>query len=177
MNRVLVSLALACAVSPCFAVKARVDFDRGRDFSRYKTYRWVQLPDAELPDRLMQSRIVTFVEEALSARGLKRVETGGDLLVGYETKVREEQQYFTFSDGFGPGWGWGWGGGGWGSSFSTTTVQTIPIGTLVIEITDAHQNQLVFRGTSTATISSRPERNTRRFQRGVCEIFGKFPRT
>jgi hypothetical protein len=128
----------------------------------------------------MQARIVKFVEEALSARGLKRVETGGDLLVGYETRVREEQQYLTFTDGWGPGWGWGngWGGGwggGWGSSFSTTTVQTIPIGTLVIELKDAHQNRLVFRGTSTSTISSRPERNTKKFQKGVNEIFGRFP--
>jgi hypothetical protein len=174
VNRVLVSLALACAVSPCFAVKARVDFDHGRDFSHYKTYRWVQLPDAELPDQLMQARIARFVEEALSARGLRRVETGGDLLVGYETKVREEQQFYTFTDGFGTGGGWCW-GGGWGSSFSTTTVQTIPIGTLVIQILDARQNRLVFRGASTTTISSKPERNTKKFQKGVNEIFEKFP--
>jgi hypothetical protein len=40
---------------------------------------------------------------------------------------------------------------------------------------DANQKRLVFEGTSTQTISSRPERNTRRLTRAVNEIFEKYP--
>jgi hypothetical protein len=40
---------------------------------------------------------------------------------------------------------------------------------------DANQKKLVFQGTSTQTISSRPERNSRKLAKAVNEIFEKYP--
>jgi Domain of unknown function (DUF4136) len=192
MSKIMVFLAVASAVSPGVAQRVRVDYDHGCNFARYKTYRWVELqwatsPDVPFPNQLMQERIVAFVEEALAARQFTRVETGGDLLVGYAMKVRAEPQFTTFTDAAGPGWGWGgwgwagsgccgWGwGGGWGSAFSTTTMQDIWTGTLVVNVMDARQKQLVFQGVSTDTISSKAEKNTKRLQKGINEIFEKYP--
>ncbi len=192
MSRIMVLLVLASTGSPGIAQKVRVDYDHGCNFSRYKTYRWVEVqraqsPDVQFPNQLMQERIVGFVEEALAAKQFTRVETGGDLLVGYAMKVSAEPQFTTFTDATGPGWGWGgwsgygpgccgWGwGGGWGSAFSTTTIQTTWLGTLTVSMTDALQRQLVFQGVSTDTISSKAEKNTKRLQKGICEIFEKYP--
>ena len=192
MSRIMVLLVLASTGSPGVAQKVRVDYDHGCNFSRYKTYRWVDTqkapsPDVRFPNQLMQERIVGFVEEALAAKQFARVETGGDLLVGYAMKVSAEPQFTTFTDSTGPGWGWGgWGGygpgccgwgwvGGWSSAFSTTTMQTIWMGTLVVSMTDARQRQLVFQGVSTDTISSKAEKNTKRLQKGICEMFEKYP--
>ncbi len=177
MNRIMVLLALACAVSPAGAHRVRIDYDRGGNFSQYKTYSWVQpavsKPPGDLfPNQLMQRRIVSFIEEALAARHLTRVETGGDMLVSYGVDVSEQQQFTTFTDGVGPGWGWGWYGG---SAISTTVPQVIFTGTLVVNITDARKKHLVFQGVSSQTISSRAERNTRRLAKAVNEIFEKYP--
>jgi hypothetical protein len=171
MKRIIPLLVLACAVFPAGAQKARIDFDHGRHFSRYKSYSWVQAPDGQSPDalfpnQLMRERIAGFIEEALAAKGLKRVESGGDLLVSYQVKVTEEPMYTTI----GNGWGWGW-----GSGISTTTTDMIYQGTLVVDMSDAHQKQLVFQGKSTQTISSRPAKNTRRLAKAVNEIFEKYP--
>jgi hypothetical protein len=169
MHRIMVLLALGCVLSPGIAQRVRIDFDHGSSFSRYKTYRWVQLPaapatDAEFPNQLMHERIVKFVEEALAAKGLKRVDKGGDLLVGYQMNVSAQQQFTTV----GSGWGWG-------SDFATTTEQTLLTGILVVSMTDSRQNQLVFQGISSGPISSRPQRNTKRLRRGVNKIFEKYP--
>src|SRR5215470_17702016 len=118
MKQVISLVALACIVSPAIGQKAHVDFDRACDFSRYQTYRWVASPNEQPLNQLMQERVVGFVEEALSARRLKRVPSGGDLLISYHVKVTEQPQFVTYTDAFGPGWGWGWGG----SSISTTYV-------------------------------------------------------
>ena len=191
MNRIMVLLALASVASPGVAQKVRVDYDHGCHFSRYKTYHWVDLqraqsPDVQFPNQLMQERIVGFVEEALAAKQFTRVETGADLLVGYVMNVSAEPQFTTFTDAAGPVWGWGgWDGvgpsccgrgwGGWGSAFSTTMTQAIWTGRLVVSMTDARQKQLVFQGVSTDTISSKAEKNTKRLQKGICEIFEKYP--
>jgi hypothetical protein len=188
MSRIMVLLLLASTGSPGVAQSVRVDYDHGRNLFRYKTYRWVdaqkvQSPDVRFPNQLMQERIVGFVEEALAAKQFTRVETGGDLLVGYVMKVSAEPQFTTFSDATGPGWGWGaWSGygpaccgWGWGSAFSTTTTRTIGVGTLVVSMTDERRMQLVFQGVSTDTISSKAEKNTKRLQKGIREIFEKYP--
>jgi len=48
-------------------------------------------------------------------------------------------------------------------------------GTLVVNMTDSRQRQLVFQGTSTDSLSSRAEKNTRRLQRGICKMFAWYP--
>lgn len=189
MSRTMMLLALASAVSAAVAQQVRVDYEHGCDYSHYKTYRWVGLQrapssDAQFPNQLMQQRIVSFVEEALTAKRFTRVETGGDLLVSYDLQVTAAPQLTTFTNASGPfpawdGWGWGgWGGLGccsWGSGFSTTTVQTFWKGTLVVSLTDSHQKQLIFQGVSTDMISSRAVKNTKRFRKGINEIFEKYP--
>jgi hypothetical protein len=190
MSRTMMLLALASAVSPGVAQKVRVDYDHGCDYSHYKTYRWVgsqtASSDGQFPNQLMQQRIVRFVEEALAAKRFTRVETGGDILVNYDLKVTAEPQLTTFTNAAGPvggwdGWGWGaWGWGGlgccgWGSGFSTTTAQTFWKGTLVISLTDSHHKQLIFQGVSTDMISSRAGKNTKRLQKGIQEMFEKYP--
>jgi hypothetical protein len=164
---------LACAVVPGLAQKIRIDYDHKCDFSRYKTYSWAPLPETPYPNQLMHDRIVGMVEEALAAKRLTRVNQGGDIIVEYQVNVTEQPQFTTFTDGFGPGWGGGW--DGWGSSISTTTTQTILMGTLVVNMTDSRKRQLIFQGTSTDTVSSRPAKNTKRFKKGVEEMFEKYP--
>jgi hypothetical protein len=187
MSRTMMLLALVSAVSTGVAQKVRVDYDHKCDYSHYKTYRWVGLQrasssDVQFPNQLMQQRIVSFVEQALAAKRFTRVETGADLLVSYDLNVTPEPQLTTFTDVAGPlgGWGgWGWGGWGvccgWGSGFSTTTAQTYWSGTLVVSLTDSHQKQLIFQGVSTDMISSRARKNTKRFQKGIEEMFEKYP--
>jgi len=169
MNRIALLLALACTGSPGVAQKVRADYDHGIAFSRYRTYQWIALPGAQpangqFPNQLMQERIVRFIEEAMAAKGLKRVEVGGDVLIGYQMNVTEQQQFTTV----GSGWGWG-------SEFSTTTTETTFTGTLVIDIMDPRQKQLVFQGVSIATISSRPQKNTKKLRKAINEIFEKYP--
>lgn len=178
MNRIMLLGALTAISS--FAHVVRVDFDHATHFSSYKTYSWVAGPgnesaNAVFPNRLMEQRIVSFVDAALACRGLKRVATGGDLQVSYHMIVTEQPQFVTFTDGPGPGWGWGWGWSGWGGGYSTTTVQTFYEGTLVVDIADAKRNKLVFQGTSTQAVSSRANKNTEKLAKAVNKIMASYP--
>ena len=178
MNRITVLGALLIAASSGFAHKVRVDFNHATQFSCYKTYSWAPAPRApsvpgQFPSPILDQRITSYIEEALAARGLKRVNHGGDLQINYGVVVTEQPQLITYGDGFGPGWGWGaW---GWGSGFATTAVVTYYEGTLVIDMMDSRRNQMVFQGTSTQSISSRPEKNNKKLAKAVNEVFEKYP--
>ncbi len=170
MKRLVLVFAFACAVWPASAQKAHVDFDHACDFSHYRTYRWAGLPELDSLNQLMQERVMGFVEEALAAKHLRRVETGGDLLVSMRMNVREQQVLTTFTDTTGFAWDFGW-----GSAVSTTSAQLIQVGTLTIDVVDSHQKQLVFEGVSTASISSKPAHNTKKLAKAVNGIFERYP--
>ncbi len=165
-----------------FAQKVQVDYAHGEDFSKYKTYTWVKEPNVESPNQLVEQRIVSSVDEVLAKKGLKRVDSGGDLDVAYQSAVTQKTQLTTMSSqmggagwGPGPGWGRGWGGGGMSSGMATTTSSSIPVGTLVIDLLDPNAKQLVFRGIATDTLSDKPEKNTQKIQKAVAKIFDKYP--
>ena len=168
MNRSGLLLSIVCFVLTVDAQRAHIDFDHVCDFSRYKTYHWTGVAEDQTLNQLMMQRLVGFVEEALGAKRLRRVETGGDLLVRYRMFLTQQERYTTYGDALGPGWGWD-------SAFSTTVATPILLGTLTVDIVDARRDRLIFQGVSTVTVSSRPEKNTKRLAKAVNEIFEKYP--
>jgi len=164
----MVVFAFFYAISPMAAQKVHVDFDHACDFSHYRTYRWAGRPNAEFLNQLMQERVIGFVEEALATKRLKRVETGGDLLVGFRMNVQQQEIFTTFTDTMGFDWDWG-------SAISTTTSEQILLGTLTVDVVDANKNRLVFQAVSTASISSKPEKNTKKLAKTVTKMFEKYP--
>jgi hypothetical protein len=160
--------------SACLLYAAvRTDFDRKADFSRYHTYSWIGV---NAGNSLWQERITQAVDSALAAKGWSKVQSGGDASVSAIGKTREQDSMQTFYDGF-PGWGWraGWWGMGGGMGMSTTEVVPERVGTLTVDIFDGSSKQLIFRGQSTDTLSSKPEKNDQKMEHSVNDIFKKFP--
>src|ERR1022692_2902068 len=96
---------LMCLGAAAFAQRVQFDYDRSANFSAYKTYQWVDYQRVEVGDQLLDQDIKRAVDEQLAGRGLRRVESGGDLLVGYQASISEEKQFDSLSWG-GPRW-WG----------------------------------------------------------------------
>ena len=80
------------------------------------------------------------------------------------------QQYNTFYNGFG---GWRRWGGGIGET--TTSVENLKVGTLVVSIFDGNSKQLMWRGTSSSDLSGNPAKNTKELDKDVDKMFKSFP--
>src|SRR4051794_19200093 len=107
------------------AQKVTTDYQRGANFSGYKTFMWIKEPNTT--NALVRQRIVEDVDAALVAKGLTRVEADADLCVAAHAATQKERTLNTFYDGFGGGWRWR---GGLGSA--TTTESVYDVGTLVV---------------------------------------------
>lgn len=163
---------IACAFftgSELFAQQIKTDYDRGANFSQYKTYSWEKV---QTPDPLWVDRIKTAVNAALAAKGWTPVESGGDICIVAIEMNRNQQTLNTFYDGFGGGWRWR-GFGGFGES--TTTVDTYKVGTLVVDLFDARTKSLVWRGASSDTLSDKSDKNIKNLNKGVQKMFQHFP--
>lgn len=177
---ILTFCAAACLLLPTLAAaqKVRTDYDHGADFSKYKTYKWVKVEKSAQVSQLADQRITSAIDAQLAKAGLTKSEDNPDLLVDYQVGLTNQTQLTTFSSGGGPAWGYGPRYGyGWGTSsgISTTTSSTIPVGTLVVDLNDPQQKQLVFRGIATDTLSDKPEKNTKKIDKAAAKIFEKYP--
>jgi hypothetical protein len=144
------------------------DYSHSTDFSAYKTYSWLKV---DAGNSLWVDRIRHAVDAEMSARGLTLQPSGGDVALAAMGRTREEQNYTTFYDGMGGGWFWH----GFGDGVATTSVQEVPVGTLTVDMFDSRTKKLIWRGTSTQTLSEKPEKNTKKLDDAIADMFKKFP--
>jgi len=153
------------------AQQVKTDYDRNANFGQYKTYSWEQV---KTKDALDVDRIKTAVNAALSAKGWTMVDSGGDVSVIAMEMTHNQQTLNTFYDGFGGGWGWRrFGGGGFGEA--TTTTETYKVGSVVVDLFDTKTKQLIWRGTSSDTLSNNSDKNIKNLDKGVEKMFKHFP--
>ena len=169
-NTTLFSIAVFFAVTASsLAQQVKTDFDHSATFGQYKTYSWEKV---QTRDPLLVDRIKDAVNGALTAKGWAQVESGGDVCVVAVEITQNQQTLNTFYDGFGGGWRWR-GGGAFGDA--TTTTETYQVGTLVVDLFDAKAKNLIWRGSSSDTLSNNPDKNTKNLDKGVQKMFAHFP--
>ncbi len=165
-----IALVLALAAIPAAAQKVYIDYDADADFGSYKTFAWGPTPEVSLSDSspLMHSRIKNAIEYQLTTSGAIEDTENPDVYVTYHGEESEGMRVDTNQWGYGYGGSWRWDpywGGGMGST--TTTVSTYTKGTLVIDIWDAETKKLIWRGSATATIPAKPEKQARLVDKAV----------
>jgi hypothetical protein len=204
-----------------YSQEVHYNYERGANFSVYKTYQWVDTPAApksnpvsapkadtggapdllalpHLPtprptplgglpyfpggasdirnnvseDQLINQEIKRAIDEQLAQKGLTRVDKNADLQVGYHAAIRQEQSLYLSGMGWGPrGWG-----GMWDGSVQGQT-SNVPIGTIVVDLYDPAQKQLIWRGDATKTIDLKkdPEKNYKKLQNAMAKLFKNYP--
>jgi uncharacterized protein DUF4136 len=169
-HRILASVGIATFLAAAsFGQQVKTDYDRNANFGQYKTYSWEKV---QTQDPLWVDRIKEAVNAALTAKGLTPVESGGDIAVVAVEATQSQRTLNTFYDGLGGGWRWR-GFGGFGEA--TTTVDTYKVGTLIVDLFDGHSKTLVWRGSSSDTLSDKSDKNIKNLDKGVQKMFDHFP--
>jgi Domain of unknown function (DUF4136) len=151
------------------AQEVHYNFDTTVDFSKYKTYKWVQVQGATYPDQLTDNNIKQAVDAQLAQKGLTlKSDDPVDVEIAYQTATDQEKEI----TGYGGGMGWRFGGG-----MGMATTSTINIGTLVVDVYDPKQKKLVWRGSGTETVnpSKDPQKNQERLQKAVAKLLKNYP--
>src|SRR5712691_5454221 len=136
-------------VGKASAQQVKTDYDHSANFGQYKTYSWEKV---QTKDPLLIDRIKSAVSSALAAKGLAEVPSGGEVEVFAIETTQTQQTLDTFYNGFGGGRRWGF-GGGFGDA--TTTVETYKVGTLVVDLFDAKTEKVIWRSSSSDTLSDK----------------------
>jgi Domain of unknown function (DUF4136) len=181
--RTLHCLLLTLLLSGCASVSLERDFDPSRDFGAYRTWSWMsdkllyQPDDARLKSDLTEQRISQAVTGQLEQRGLRQASAGqGDLKVQTVLIVDERQDQITTQ--YGGSWGGYWGGYWGGPAFTETRRVDYKVATLQIDLYDAKDGKLVWRGSGEQIMRSQapsPAERERAIRETVTQILSQYP--
>jgi len=157
------------------AQKVTVQYDKKTDFSKYKTYSWVPHQASARP--VLALDVFGAIDRQLQAKGLQKVDKGGDLVVnGYGSlsegmNVSYDVDVYAAPSLDGP---ITWANGTPRPGNSTSVY--VEKGTLVVDIADRQSKQLLWRGIAKAKID--PEQVEKSFEiaeKAVAKMFKEYP--
>lgn len=164
--KILTALSIALALNACSGIKTSVDYDESFDFSGISSWNWLHAKQPETGDRfvdntLRDGRIRRSIGEVLKEKGQDQKTSAPDVLIAYEFSVETRQK--TSSVGVYVGTGtWGNRGGvsvGAGGPVSTRSTP-YQVGTLIIDVINPADEQLLWRGSGQATLQDSIEAGT-----------------
>jgi hypothetical protein len=137
-------------VVPYANSEVKVDWVRGTDFSKYKSYAW-GTPNQEAPD---PNHPLDDIDAALKAEGLQKVglEANPDLLAAFS--VGNKQVYVLQHIAKNP---------------------IVKQGTLVVELADPQLKKVVWWGVGEDTLTDDRDKDLPMIQKTISQMFKKYP--
>jgi hypothetical protein len=168
------------AFTPPLAAKKKADivYDKTVDFSRYKTYAWVQ--GFPMIDPRMDQYIIHSVDDVLRRSGLTETKVSeADLVVTYNAARDSDLSVGTALDPtYAATGGMPVSGQSIWQTSSTGGVSThVNKGSLNFEILDRKANKAIWSGTAQGTISDKPGDHWSQVQKALDNLFHDYPPT
>jgi hypothetical protein len=155
--------------APIAAQEVYVDYDRSGRFSWYTTWAWQETEGTSIKgvDDLLHSRIKNAIEYHISQGRLVEDTESPQLYVTYHAAFREaiRADPVSFGVGFGGSWVQNpyWGGVG----ISTESANTYQQGTLIIDIWEAEERKLVWRGVAIDVFFDDPDKTEKKLDKAI----------
>ncbi len=162
----VVTLCLLSTIA--LAENVYVDYNHAINFSKFKTYAWGQgaNPNA-IQDSILLQSAQNDVNSQLALKGLQMVQESQnpDVVVVMSSGMKQQTSYNAWGTG-----GWRWGGG-----MASITPETSDVGTLVVDVYDANGKQMIWRGISQDTLSTKGSKNEKQMNKAIEKMFKQYP--
>src|SRR5580704_12258323 len=170
-NVTKLAIALVLALVACTLTLAQdvsTNAMPGTDFSKYHTYKWVTIEGATQPNQILDAQIKQSIDSQLAAKGLTKTDGDkADLFIGYQASIDQEKQWNAY----------GTGGLRWGGGMGNATSSKISVGTLVLDMYDPANKQLVWTGRVTKTLdpNANQEKKQKNLDKAMQKLLKNFP--
>jgi hypothetical protein len=158
------------------AQKIKVEFDKNVDFTKLKTYAWDPTPQA-VGKPVLVAAIKGAINHELAKRGLQEVTENPDLYIAMYGAV-DSDFAVTYSDFY-------YGPYGipafdqsflmWGTVPGTSNTAVVHKGQLIVDLIDAAQKKLAWRGIATQKLSDQQMKLVEQVNTAVEKLFAQYP--
>ena len=161
----LAAIVLSAALTTgCSTIQVESDYDRQVDFSKYTTYRWIpHVKGTEdnplMRDPLIESHVRSAVDAELAGKGFRKIDEGHpDFLVAWYFTSRNRVDVTHY----------------YGYWHPYTDVYRYREGTLILDMVDRADKELIWRGWATGVLEERGKLNDQ-IKYSVRKLLDRFP--
>ncbi|HMD16629.1 MAG TPA: DUF4136 domain-containing protein [Terriglobales bacterium] len=160
--------ALLVFVASTIAVgqQVSVNYNHSQSFAQFHTYAWASNNANKIQNSILAQVAVQDIDSALQSKGLQKVDEAQnpDLIVTANGGMKEQTSYSAMGmRGIGGGMG------------SITPEQNV-IGTMIVDLYDAKNQSLVWRGLAQDTLNNNGNKNQQMVQKAVTKMFKQWPK-
>ena len=142
-----------------------VNYNHGQDFSQFHTYAWGSNNNNQIQNSILAQVAQQDIDTALQGKGLQKVQESQkpDLILTTNGGMKQQTSYTA--------WGMRGIGGGMGGISPQQNVE----GTLIVDLYDAKNQSLVWRGIAQDTLSNNGNKNQQMVQKAIQKMFKQYP--
>jgi hypothetical protein len=159
------------------ALKVSTDYDRGVDFSSYKTFSMYDLKTKGNVNQLNRDRIVKYIKLEMIKKGFRETNNNPDLMINVVTILKDRRSYTANTNYYGYGGVYRpyryWAVPVAGST--TVTTYDYKDGSIVIDIVDANTKKMIWEGVGNAEINKKPKDPDAAISEVVAKVMENFP--
>src|SRR5271154_2845447 len=151
--------------APVWAQQVSVNYNHSQNFAQFHTYALGGNNQNQIANSILAQAAQTDVTNALQAKGLSQVQESQnpDLILVVSGGLKQQTSWSA--------WGMRGFGGGMGGISPEQNVE----GTLIVDLYDANQKQLVWRGIAQDTLSNNGNKNQQVVGKAVQKMFKQYP--
>ena len=166
-KRLALSVALVCITSAiAIGQQVSVNYNHSQSFASFHTYAWGVDNANQVQNSILAQVAIQNIDTALQGKGWQKVEVGQnpDVLVTASGGLKQQTSYSA------------WGMRGIGGGMGGITPEQNVIGTLVVDLYDAKNQSLIWRGIGQNALNNNGSKNQQMVQKAVTKMFKQWPK-
>ena len=161
-------LALAASLLSTVSVgqKVSVNYNHDQSFAQFRTYAWAPNNPNQIKNSILAQVAQQDIDSALQSKGLQKVEENQnpDIIVTSNGGMQEQTSYSA------------WGMRGIGGGMGAITPEQSVAGTMIVNLYDAKNQSLIWRGIAQDTLSNKGNKNQEKVEKAVQKMFKQWPK-
>jgi hypothetical protein len=166
-TRLLLLVSVICLTTIAVSQQVSVNFNRSQSFSQFRTYAWGSNNANQVEDSILAQVAVQDIDSALQGKGWQKVleSENPSVIVTANGGLKQQTSYSA------------WGMRGIGGGMGGITPEQNVVGTLVVDLYDAKNQSLVWRGIAQNTLNNNGNKNQQMVLKAVTKMFKQWPTT
>jgi hypothetical protein len=161
-----------CAMLMCVtsaiagAQQVSVNYNHSQSFTPFHTYAWGSDNANQVQNSILAQVAMQDIDSALQGKGWQKVEVSQnpDVLVTASGGLKQQTSYSA------------WGMRGIGGGMGGITPEQNVIGTMIVDLYDAKNQSLIWRGIAQNTLNNNGNKNQQIVQKAVAKMFQQWPK-
>jgi hypothetical protein len=167
MKMRLAFLAMLMCIGSTIALgqTVSVNYNHSQSFSAYHTYAWGADNANQVQNSILAQVAVQGIDSALQGKGWQKVDVGQNpgVLVTASGGMKQQTSYNA------------WGMRGIGGGMGGITPEQNVIGTLIVDLYDAKNQSLIWRGIGQNSLNNNGSKNQQLVQKALAKMFKQWP--